>query len=344
MTTELIAKELEGVTTADATGAFEIIFASKRDDAGELVIDKQGDVYADGAVGGQRVSIGCLNHGSCDGPAGSALTFETEKDIRARGSLDLSTEHGRYQYDVWKALGERAEFSYSFGVNDSETTVVNRRQVRMLKSLRVVSIDLVQAPAGNGTRIISLKSACECDGTCDSCDGETSTDDHEMLKRERDRFNSLQGRASVAEERTRFRQLTEQPKAAQEGVFNWAEVTPPLETRAATLLGVGKAMDVFNVDTLLRIRFFKRAGAGDSVAFSTAERVAGMGDKSKGIVWIHADLEGDNAALAAYHEVTHVARPKMSESQVEQEERYFASTLNSIRPDYRALVSTASAG
>ena len=103
-------------------------------------------------------------------------------------------------------------------------------------------------------------------------------------------------------------------------------------------------MDVFNVDSLLRIRFFKRASTGDSVAFTTSKSVAGMADKSKGIVWIHADLEGDEAALAAYHEVTHVARPKMSESQVEQEERYFASTLNSIRPDYRALVSTASAG
>ncbi len=342
MTTE--TKETEGVTTPDDAGEFEIIFASKRDDAGELVIDKQGDVYADGAVGGQRVSIGCLNHGSCDGPAGSALTFETPKDVRARGKLDLSTEHGRYQYDVWKALGERAEFSYRFKVLDSESGTVNSRKVRMLKALRVVSIDLVQAPAGNGTRIVSLKSACECGGTCSSCDGETSGDDHETLTRERDRFNSLQERASIAEERTRFRQLTEQPKAAQEGVFTWAEVTPPLETRAAALLGVGKAMDVFNVDTLLRIRFFKRAGAGDSVAFSTAERVAGMGDKSKGIVWIHADLIGDEAARTAYHEVTHVARPKMSESQVGTEESYFASTLNSIKPDYRALVSTASAG
>ena len=342
MTTEI--KQTEGVSTADATGAFEIVFASKRDGVGELVIDKQGDVYADGVVGGQRVSIGCLNHGSCDGPAGSALTLETENDIRARGSLDLSTEHGRYQYDVWKALGARAEFSYSFAVIDSETTVVNRRQVRMLKALRVVSIDLVQSPAGNGTRIISLKSACECDGTCDSCDGETSGDDHEMLKRERDRFNSFQGRASVAEERTRFRELMAKPKAAQEGVFNWAEVTPPLETKAAALLGVGKAMDVFNVDSLLRIRFFKRASTSDSVAFTTSKSVVGMADKLKNLVWIHTDLEGDAAALAAYHEVTHIARPNMSESQVGYEESYFASTLNSIKPDYRALVSTASAG
>ena len=214
MATELIdAKETEAVTAANATGEFEIVFASKRDVAGELVIDKDGDCYADGAVGGLRVEIGCLNHGSCKGPAGSALTFETTKDIRARGSLDLSTEHGRYQYDVWKALGERAEFSYRFAVNDSESGTVNGRQVRMLKALRVVSIDLVQAPAGNGTRIISLKSACDCDGTCSSCDAETSADNHETLTRERDRFNSLQGRASVAEERTRFRQLMEQPKA-----------------------------------------------------------------------------------------------------------------------------------
>ncbi len=103
-------------------------------------------------------------------------------------------------------------------------------------------------------------------------------------------------------------------------------------------------MDVFNVDSLLRIRFFKRASTSDSVAFTTSKSVVGMADKLKNLVWIHTDLEGDNAALAAYHEVTHVARPNTSESQVGYEESYFASTLNSIRPDYRALVSTASAG
>ena len=163
--TEVKALQLE---KAEDTGEFVIRFAIKRDAKGRPVVDKDGDVYEDGAVGEQNVIVGCWNHGdSCPGPAGVGGTAESESDIRASGRLLLETSHGSNEHARWKALGEQAEFSYRFRVVDFDYIALEGQQVRRLKRMEVVSIDLVDNPAGVGTGIVSLKD-CGWTGSC-SC-------------------------------------------------------------------------------------------------------------------------------------------------------------------------------
>jgi hypothetical protein len=160
-------KAVAALPTLRPSGEFEIIIATKRDDAGELAVDHDDDVYADGAVGSQRVTVGCWNHAvECESAPGSAITFETPRDVRAAGRLDVDTPAGAAEFAVWKALGAAAKFSYRYHVLDAAALNLGGRRVRELRRLEITSVDLVQRPAGIGTGIASLKAAGACGGTC----------------------------------------------------------------------------------------------------------------------------------------------------------------------------------
>lgn len=215
-------KTLLGLKT-DASGEFEVVFATKRDARGELAIDLDGDVYADGAIGRQPITIGCWNHGSCQGPAGIGSTFETERDIRAKGRLLMETQHGRDEFARWQALGERAEFSYIFQVRDSDYLTVGGRRVRRLKALSVISVDLVaRGAAGPGrTSIVSLKSGdCSCArvdqlSECEKAElrriRDASAEAHELqeLKDLQREFTARQAKRANTELLGRFSELPE---------------------------------------------------------------------------------------------------------------------------------------
>ena len=110
----------------DAQGVFQIIIATKRDGVGDLVVDHDGDIYRDGAIGIQRgVPIGCDQHSDCQlPPAGFADTGEDDRVIYADGRLDLTTDHGKQQYAQWKERRETQEFSYRYIINEQAPATV----------------------------------------------------------------------------------------------------------------------------------------------------------------------------------------------------------------------------
>ena len=127
----------------DAQGVFDIVIATKRDGVGDLVVDKDGDIYRDGAIGVQRgIEIGCNQHADCQlPPAGFADTDEDDRVVFARGQLDLETEHGAAQYRQWKERRETQEFSYRYFVNEQAPAMVEGRSVNELIRVTLISID-----------------------------------------------------------------------------------------------------------------------------------------------------------------------------------------------------------
>ena len=194
----------------DDQGIFDVVIATKRDGVGDLVVDKDGDIYRDGAIGIQRgVPIGCDQHADCQlPPAGFADSDEDERVIFARGQLSLETEHGQQQYAQWKERRETQEFSYRYLVNEQAPAMVNGRRVNELIRVSLISIDPVAKGAGVNTGIRQLKSDdtdCKCAGTC-SCGGHDDGEDvRALLQAERKRFEEGQARESMAAIRRDFR-------------------------------------------------------------------------------------------------------------------------------------------
>lgn len=289
---------------ADEPGAFVVRFATKRDADGELIIDRDGDVYADDAVGVQPVVIGCHNHGSCAGPAGRGMTQETASEILAVGRLDLSTPHGRDEYATWKALGDRAQFSYVYRVRDFDHIEVRGRRVRRLKSLEVISVDLVQNPAGIGTGIVSLKAACAC-----GCEGGSG-----CLEAVATRGQLLLQKLRYADTMRELSRPKEDPYpfAYKQGGAPWAD------SRVAALFTV--AMLAAGHDELRpEVKFFTSAPRGEQADFKTPFAVRGRFDpKQPDVLWVAADLEPWQAAQVAAHEFGHRVRPYRGEAAADE--------------------------
>jgi hypothetical protein len=302
-----------------ASGEFVVRIATKRDASGQLVIDLDGDVYADGAVGEQPIVIGCWNHGNgCPGPAGTGETFETRADIRAAGRLLMETEHGRDEYARWQALGAQARFSYVYRVLDADFIEVRGQRVRRLKAIEVISVDLVATPAGVGTGIVSLKcegcggeakEACTCGAlTADERAKLTAIKVSLDLRRQRERFEGLQQAERLRAERRRYEAI----KASLRHHYAEAEYVAPVTKHAARWA----AMRVAEEHALepVSVRFFRPALTGEKAAFSMDRPVWGKADMAAREVWIMADLHPWDAAATAAHEMGHFARPYRGEA------------------------------
>lgn len=272
-----------------ATGAFEVRFATKRDAKGELVIDHHGDVYQDGAIGVQAVVIGCTDHGQCDAPVGMATTFETSTDIRAKGRLIIETPHGLAEWERWKSLGAKAEFSYTFYVQDSDRITVAGRDVRRLKKLHVVTVDQVARGAGIGTGIVDMKShPCGCGGADWRKDVEAGFAQFrefqvgQQLREEmRKASETLKGLQPKAPEAHPAVAATSIPWALAVEADRWVK-------QASSWAGV----------PVPEIRWFKNAESGDRTLGYVREA---------GVVFLNAGLRPHQVGSVAAHEVGHLA-------------------------------------
>lgn len=277
-----------------AEGAFIVRFATKRDAGGELVIDHDGDVYADGAIGAQDVVIGCWNHGTCEGPAGTAKTFETTADIRAEGRLLVETRAGAEEYARWKALGASAEFSYVFQVLDADEVVVRGRRVRRLKALDVISVDLVARGAGINTGIVALKGGCGC----------PETDWRDELRREKRRFEAFEASRDLVGLKAQALGLIDPYPAVE------CKAVPFL-VREAAAVGARLAAEWLGLQEAPPVRFFKcRPEMG-----GRPQRL-GYNRLGEGVAWVSVDISPREALEVAAHEVGHIGMNAETHEQV----------------------------
>ena len=337
----------------DAQGVFDIVIATKRDGVGDLVVDKDGDIYRDGAIGDQHgVPIGCNQHSDCQlPPAGFADTGEDDRVVFARGQLSLETQHGQEQYSQWKEHRETQEFSYRYIVNEQAPAMVDGRRVNELIRVSLISIDPVGHGAGINTGIRSLKNAtdCKCAGKC-SCGGH---DLKGVLEAERRRFEDELARESMAAIRRDFRAASVSSISSgkntepepERGQYKYVQVAPTAKARRGAWYGVVKALENFVPDSPPPyVYYFKRAADGEDFEFASEISVNGMQRQNE--VWIDASLQDEEAASVGYHEATHLLNPKMSESQVTVETGYFEDWLDNPynRPNFDRMGGLIEAG
>ncbi len=124
------------------------------------VIDHDGDVTLPGAFPTKDVPMSAFGHTSWEGvpPVGKGTISEQGDWAVFTGNLFMDTTHGRDAHATLKGLGPLAEFSYGFSVLDSEPSVKDGRNVRMLKSLDPFEVSHVLKGAGMGTHLRSIKS------------------------------------------------------------------------------------------------------------------------------------------------------------------------------------------
>ncbi|WP_339745600.1 HK97 family phage prohead protease [uncultured Maricaulis sp.] len=129
-------------------------------------IDHDGDTYAPGAFlgpdgGDQWVPIVPAHNRSAT-PLGKARIFEKDGYAYAEIHLNLETIGGKDWHSVLKfdlATGKPAqEWSYGFGVVDSQREEQNGKPVRRLKRLDVHEVSPVIRGAGADTATLSMKS------------------------------------------------------------------------------------------------------------------------------------------------------------------------------------------
>ncbi len=146
---------------ADEAGAFTAVFATFD------VIDHDGDVTLPGAFDqGARIPVGAYGHASRDGelPVGAAAIASDTSTASIAGRFFIDTPHGDAAYRTIKNLvdeGVRQEWSYIFTIEDSERGERDGRPVRILRKLKVHSVDPVLAGAGLGTRVTAIKTRGE---------------------------------------------------------------------------------------------------------------------------------------------------------------------------------------
>lgn len=132
-------------------GEFTAVFATFN------VIDHHGDVTIPGAfVDGAQTVVEPWNHG-WDLPAGKGVIKSDGEKVWINGRFFINTEAGRETYLTVKELGELAEWSYSFDIEESSSGEFEGQQVRFLNKLDVVGVGPVTRGAGIGTQTTTIK-------------------------------------------------------------------------------------------------------------------------------------------------------------------------------------------
>lgn len=139
-------------------GSFKAVFATMN------VIDKHTDITLPGAFGRQTVIIGGYNHGSwgkgADAlPTGKGVIYENGNEAIVEGNFFLDTYSGNETYKTVKNIGSDQEWSYALAEIDFEFSEREGQRVRILKKIRVNEVAPVLMGAGEGTRLLDIKSA-----------------------------------------------------------------------------------------------------------------------------------------------------------------------------------------
>ena len=138
-------------------GSFRAVFSTLN------AIDKQGDVTLPGAFGSQEVRMQPHGHDTFALTIGKGTIREDGEQAVFEGQLNLEMAAGR---ETWQSLKfdvangtPLQEWSYTFEVIDAEMGMFAGQDVRILKALRVFSVDPVFIGAGVGTATLAVKSA-----------------------------------------------------------------------------------------------------------------------------------------------------------------------------------------
>jgi hypothetical protein len=149
-------KSLSGVTMKDAGDSFQVeaVFATLD------VKDHDGDVTTPGAFGKQAVRISDWNHSTWGGarPVGKGVISEEGNTAVFRGEF-FKTQAAQDMRETLKGLGDLAEWSYGFDVDESDKGTKDGEPVRILKKMTVHEVSPVLKGAGIGTRTRYVKSA-----------------------------------------------------------------------------------------------------------------------------------------------------------------------------------------
>lgn len=147
-------KNLSVTLKADEEGSVKAVFSTLN------VIDKDGDVTLPGAFTSERVNIAAWGHNWGALPAGDGVIREAKEEAVFEGSFYLGTPQGDATYQTLKQRHERGfsqEWSYGFDVIEAEPGVVDGKEVRLLKKLKVYEVSPVMVGAGEGTRTLAMK-------------------------------------------------------------------------------------------------------------------------------------------------------------------------------------------
>lgn len=131
-------------------------------------LDLDGDVTLPGAIkDGAEVVISAYGHQSHYGalPVGRGKIRTTPSEAIVEGQFFLDTTAGRDTFNVVKALGLLAEWSYSLHDVVSERGTWQGQPANFLKSIRIkeVSPVLLGAAGPGATRTLAAKSAVDLD-------------------------------------------------------------------------------------------------------------------------------------------------------------------------------------
>jgi hypothetical protein len=123
------------------------------------VKDHDGDVTVKGAFGSQPVRISDWNHSTWGGarPVGKGIITEEGNEAVFRGEF-FKTQAATEMRETLKGLGELAEWSYGFDVDESEPGQKDGEKVRVLKKMTVHEVSPVLKGAGLGTHTRFVKS------------------------------------------------------------------------------------------------------------------------------------------------------------------------------------------
>jgi HK97 family phage prohead protease len=156
MKTKKFQAPIEFKADEEKAGTFQAIFSRFN------IIDHDGDVVLPGAIeAGTKVRISYWGHRWQDLPVGRGVIHTDSEKAWVDGELFLSTEGGRETHETLKGLGDLAEFSYGFDVEEAERGIFEGEPVQFLKRLTLFEVSPVMLGATPDTALLAIKSAKE---------------------------------------------------------------------------------------------------------------------------------------------------------------------------------------
>ena len=159
--------ENKGIQTMKKTGSWNIK-ELKDEGTGTAVfatlnaVDKDGDFTLPNAFGEQKAKLVAAHDWSA-APIGVANIREVGNEAIADFSFNLSMESAKEWYESLKfsySNGVTQEFSYGFDILEEDHEAAEQNQAkRGLKKLKVHEVSPVMIGAGNGTRLVGVKSS-----------------------------------------------------------------------------------------------------------------------------------------------------------------------------------------
>jgi HK97 family phage prohead protease len=151
-------------------GEFRAVFATFN------VKDHDGDITEPGAFkDGAPAVIEGWNH-DWGLPVGKGIIHADDEKAWVDGQFLLDTQIGKEHYQTVKALGDVAEWSYTFNIEDATSDTRDGERVRVLKKLDVWGVAPVTRGAGIGTHTEHIKASKRDDDDRNSTEGDVGND------------------------------------------------------------------------------------------------------------------------------------------------------------------------